>query len=295
VEPVEATIGDHLAARIVLQLPDGARFEPPEIGDTLGDLSVLRGRWAERPAEPESGSSLWTWEGTVAAYETGEVEVSPIRLRILREDVEEVVETEPLTVSILSVLPEADEEGAPEPADIKGPASIEPEYGALWAALGGLTALLAAAAAAWWLHRRFAGRLSSVAQPGDPFRRLPPHVWAYQELQKLLERDLGEERSIDRFYAELSRILKFYLTGRYRTDLMEHTTGEVPHLLEQAGAGEEAIAVIRSFLHRCDLVKFAGETPDPAACKGSVEEAYRIVDRTKPKEETDSSEERGAA
>ena len=46
---------------------------------------------------------------------------------------------------------------------------------------------------------------------------------------------------MDHFYSELSRILKRYLSGRFRVPLMEETTEEVPPRLVEAGAPEGAI------------------------------------------------------
>lgn len=296
VDPMVATIGDHLSATLVVELPGGASFDPPDLEDSLGKLSILSGRWSEQPGGEETGGTVWTWQGTVAAYETGEIELPPIRIEAVDNEREIGLETPPLRISIHSVLePESSSEEPPEPADINDPASIEPEYGALWTALGSLAALLAVAALIWWLHRRYADRLAAAEPPDDPFRRMPPHVWAYQRLQALLDQGLGHDRSVDRFYEELSRILRTYLAGRYRTDLLEHTTVEIPGLLKQAGAPGKPIDEIERFLQRCDMVKFAKESPDPDACRGSVEEAYRIVDATKPVESSIPTEREGAA
>jgi hypothetical protein len=64
---------------------------------------------------------------------------------------------------------------------------------------------------------------------------------------------------------------------------MEQTTTEVPDRLRQAGAPTEAIDALRHLLGRCDMVKFARELPRPDDCRAAIEEAYQIVDATKPK------------
>ena len=123
---------------------------------------------------------------------------------------------------------------------------------------------------------------------------MPPHVWIYGELQRLLERRLAEGGQVDVFFSELSRILKLYLGGRYRLELMERTTEEVTPALRQAGAPREAVWTAREILELCDRVKFAGEKPDAEACRAAVDEVYRIVDATRPAE-APAGEERGAA
>ena len=182
----------------------------------------------------------------------------------------------------------------PEIADLKPPASMRAELGPLWTGLAIVAALLAAAAVYWWMHRRYAARLAAAEVPDDPFHRTPPHVWVYGELQKLLEKRLPEQGEVDRFYAELGRILKRYLGGRFRVDLLEHTTAEVPGRLRQAGGAEPMIQKSREILAACDAVKFAGVRPDPEQCRLDVEKVYEIVDATKPREVREDAA-RGAA
>jgi hypothetical protein len=169
-----------------------------------------------------------------------------------------------------------------------------PDYGALWTAGGILLALFAASALLWWLHRRYATRLAAVPAPDDPFHRTPPHEWVYAELQKLLDQRLNEPEHLVVFFAEIARILKQYLEGRFRVELMESTTREVPARLRQAGAGEGTSEEVRQLLERCDLVKFAAAPADSDDRRAAIEAVYRIVDATKPQTEA-KPRQRGAA
>jgi hypothetical protein len=283
VDPVEATVGDPLNVRLLVSLPSGTRLDPPEFGPALGALSVVEGSWSG--PEQAQGSERWTWTGVVVSFRPGEVELPA--LRIVVEDAEGAqreVQSEPVEITILSVL-EPVEAGDSEEAlaDLKPPASLPADYGPLLAALGILAALLLASALLWWLHRRYAARLAAVPVPDDPFRRTPPHEWVYAELQKLLERRLAEQGQVAAFHAELSHILKRYLGGRYRVELMERTTAELPERLQQAGAPAPPVEAACELLGRCDLVKFAKQVVGSEECRASIEEAYRIVDATKPR------------
>ena len=79
-------------------------------------------------------------------------------------------------------------------------------------------------------------------------------------------------------------ILKRYLGGRYRIDLLERTSDEAPALLEQSGTPATALAKIRSVLNECDAVKFAKYRPTESERKDVVDRVYGIVDQTKPVE-----------
>ena len=100
----------------------------------------------------------------------------------------------------------------------------------------------------------------------------------------------------DRFYERLAWILKRYLGGRYRADLLELTTDEVRPSLEQAGTPGAALTRITPVLSDCDAVKFAKHVPTDTERKDVVERVYSIIDQTKPLERPAESDERvGAA
>jgi hypothetical protein len=292
VHPLEATVGDRLYVRVVVTVGPEARLEPPQLGPALGPFSVVEGAWSG-PESVAQGRS-WTWTGSVVSYRTGELELPALRIAVEHESGEQSqAASEPVPIRIVSVLdPEnAGAEGS-QIADLKPPAGLDPDYGPLLTAVAILAALLLGSGVLWWLHRRYAARLAAVPAPDDPFHRTPPHEWVYAELQKLLERRLAEQGQVTLFFAELSRILKRYLGGRYRVELMEHTTAEVPPRLRQAGARGEAAEAVAEVLGRCDMVKFAKQLPGSDECRAVIEETYRIVDATKPKP---SGAEAGAA
>jgi hypothetical protein len=279
VDSEKAHIGDAIKARLTVTAGPDETVDVAPLAGEWGPAQVLSGGWEQ--AAP--GAATRVWIGTIAVYQLGAVTVPPVEVAIAKGGAPAIVATEPLSLVIEGTLPAAKTgEKPPDLLDLKPPASIPPDYGPLKWALVGLAALLAAAGTAWWLWRRYAAKLAAVSAPVDPFRRLPPHVWVYEELEKLLARRLAEEGRIGLFYDELTRIVKQYLEGRYRVDLLERTTSEVPGALQYAGAPTDAGFLARALLESGDRVKFARVAAGPADCRAAVEEAYRLVDMTKP-------------
>jgi len=294
VEPTEANVGDRLRATLTVDLPAAMTLESRTVGPGLGGFSVFSGEW-DGPLETEQGSRF-VWSGKISAFETGELEIPPIRIELSGPDGATSVSSEAVSIEIVSVLDGHDpEDEEADLADLKPPASVAPNFRPLTIALIILGVLLAAALVLWWLHRRYAARLAAVAPPEDPFHRMPPHEWVYEELRLLLERRIPEQGQVDLFYSELSRILKRYLGGRFRIDLMEHTTDEIAPLLDQVGARERPVGIVIRVLGECDRVKFARERPGADAWRAVVEAVYEIVDETKPVDTPNESNERGAA
>jgi hypothetical protein len=278
-EPAKANIGDAIRARLTVTAEQDEAVDVTPLAGSWGSAEILSGAW--EPAAP--GTATRIWNGTIAVYELGAVTVPSVEVPIVKGGATATVATAPVSLEIEGTLPaEKTGEKPPDLIDLKPPASIPPDYGPLYRAIAALAGLLAAAGAAWWLWRRYAAKLAAVAAPVDPFRKLAPHVWVYEELEKLLARRLAEEGRTGVFYDELTRIVKQYLEGRYRVDLLERTTSEVPAALQHAGAPSDAGFLARALLESGDRVKFARVDAGPADCRTAVEEAYRLVDMTKP-------------
>jgi len=279
VEPLEGTVGDRISVELRVTLDGKTRFEPQELGPTLGKLSVVEGLWSQ----PDDGAdAVWIWRGEVVAFRPGEQTLPSVKLTVTDDDGNATsLSTEEVTLQIVSVLAEQDEEDL---ADLKPPAQVAANYRTVWIGGGLLLAALLLVALLWWLQRRYASKLAAAVVDKDRFLRIPPHEWVYAELQKLLDRRLAERGEVEEFFAELARIMKIYLGGRFRRDLLERTSAEVPSDLSQAGAAENAIEQVSLLLDRCDAVKFAAVSPAAEACREATEQAYSIVDLTRPQQ-----------
>ena len=291
--PREATIGDPLDLTLTVTLPPDARLLPQPFGPQLGSFSVLEGEW-EMPGEDGPGQRVW--RGKVAAYETGNLELPGLVVRVESEGETTSARSPSLQVTIVSVLPPDGTGSEPlEIAELKGPASMKAQHRALWIAGLILLVVLLISLLAWWLARRYGDRLAARPVPQDLFHRVPPHVWIYGELKRLLESRLADQGEIEQFFTELSWILKHYLSGRYRLELMERTTSELAPLLREAGAPAGPSRQACSLLERSDLVKFARQIPRPEECRAAVEQTYRIVDATRVTDEPERVPGKGAA
>lgn len=268
-------------ATIEVALPAGWSVAGEAIGPVLGDVSVVDGAWEAAP--PGQGAAKRRWTGRLAAFRLGEVTIPAVRVTVLAPDGSaSSVETEAVPLTVAGTIDAApDAERPTDIADLKPPAVVPPDYRPLGRAVGGVLALAALAALAWWAIRRYAGRFAKVEVDSDPFHRTAPDAWAFAALRALLERRLPDEGREDLFHEELARIVRRYLSGRYRVDLMERTTLEIGPALRQAGVDPEAAAETLALLERTDLAKFARVESGAEGCRLAVEAAYGIVDRTR--------------
>lgn len=185
------------------------------------------------------------------------------------------IATEPVPIEVTSLL--AKDDTGEQISDIAPPLA-QPINPWLWVG-GGATALAILLGLIWWWRRR----KQRASLPPPP---LPPHLLAYQALKALLATDLLASGQYKPFYAALSDILRHYIEQRFGLRAPERTTEEFLVELGQVTSGPMAAVghrlLLRDFLSRCDLVKFANATPDRFETEAAVELCRRFVRETEP-------------
>ncbi len=110
---------------------------------------------------------------------------------------------------------------------------------------------------------------------------LPPEQWAMREFERIQALPLSTERDVERFHLLLSDVLRKYLELRFHFPAPEQTTVEFLEVMGRSPeltAGQQAL--LRDFMERCDLVKFARLHPTPEECQNLAVLARRFVKET---------------
>jgi hypothetical protein len=110
---------------------------------------------------------------------------------------------------------------------------------------------------------------------------LTPEGWARRELQRLAAIDLLEAGELERFPTLLSDVVRRYLELQFRLRAPRQTTAEFLEAMQQAPQLTPAQReLLREFLQRCDLAKFARLTPSAAECQALAEQVRGFVEQT---------------
>jgi len=288
-EKGEATVGEKVGARLIAEGPPGIRFEFPPVQTLLDQLSVSDVTIAE---EEKSGGGKAVREMTfsVAAYKTGTIDVPELLVKYELKGEKGEVKTQPASLSIRSVLKSESE----ELVDIRGPVRLPRDYGTLIRILLIVAILIAAAGLTVYAVRRYRKR-KMVVPLEDIFATIPPHEWAYAELDRLMARKLLEEGRFKDFYVSLMEILKRYLEGRYRINALERTTEEVMDVMALARIDRKVRANAERILKKSDMVKFAKHVPSHEESRETIQEVYTFIDQTRPAVENAGSRKTVAA
>ncbi|MBU0908410.1 MAG: DUF4381 family protein [Proteobacteria bacterium] len=163
------------------------------------------------------------------------------------------------TITVTSFL--GSNEKDPQIADIYAP--LAQPLPTLYYLLAGaaVVLLLALLFYLWRRHRKH--------QPPPP--PVPLHVAALAEIDRLLH-EQGAGSDFAHFYARLTLILRHYIEARFGLKAPEQTTEEFLDSLRQAPVfSQEQKQLLRDFLGRCDLIKFARIIPDRQEVESGIE------------------------
>ncbi len=110
-------------------------------------------------------------------------------------------------------------------------------------------------------------------------------------MEHLLTRPRGGREQIDAFFVELSAIVRWYLENRFDLRAPELTTEEfLTAMSSSPDLADTHQPLLRDFLRRADLVKFANFVPDDSDIDDSVDSARRFLDDTRQNQAHGDSE-----
>ncbi len=275
VDKSRVTIGDLITYTVSVVHDEDVTVEMPGLGANLGGFEIRDYETAE--PKKKDGMIVTEVDYTISTFFTGEFEIPPLTITYYTAEDSTAfhLSSEPIHIVVESVKPSE----AGDIRDIKPPVEIARNLWALirWFVLGGGIVLLVLVA--YIVYRR--KKQGKGLLPSKPEVKRPPHEVAYEALDRLKASDILEKGEIKTFYIRVSEIIRQYIEGRYFIVAMEMTTTEVLDGLENADVSPEEFGLFRTFLDRCDLVKFAKVIPTAQENEEIMTIATNIVDRTK--------------
>ncbi|MEW6359535.1 MAG: SKG-like transmembrane protein [Planctomycetota bacterium] len=268
----EITIADRITLVLEAQAAEDYKVQFPKFGEKLQEFGIVD---YHTPPQKliEGGKVLRQKVFTLDPFLSGEYKIPPMKITFWQKDAEDKkheIESEEITIQIKSILPEKMAELKIK--EIAGPVEIpKPPRGWLYAAVGcGVIALGVIAGFIIWRRRR--GALSERAP------KLAAHEIAFMLLDQLLADQLIEKGQMKLFYQRLSDITRHYIENRFGLHAPERTTEEFLSDLRNTDVLQDGHKrLLKEFLRRCDLVKFAEHQPTNDeiqnafdACKGFI-------------------------
>jgi len=180
---------------------------------------------------------------------------------------------QPVKLRITTTVPEKDPKQLRPITDVEDPPPPPPSWTRWLRWAGIVVAGLGLIAGLWSLRHRFA----------SPAKPLPSHEWAVRELDRIEALRLPESAEVERYHTLLSDVMRTYLEQRFQLPASHQTTTEFLETMHRSPQLTPAQRhLLRDFLDRCDLAKFARAVPSPPECRAVADMARSFVKETIP-------------
>jgi hypothetical protein len=259
IDPTSAKVGDTVVVQLTYSLPEGAQLpEEPEIKGLQG-LTILK-----KSIEPGRVSIA------LLVDRLDQWKSEPLSLTYLdKEGKEKVLNTDPVSLTVLSSLGDR-----PEKAQLKPIQDIIPTKSKWLKFLPWMAALMFVllALGCFFLYQKKRRSRKKLLELDDP-----PHIRAQKEIEQLEAQGFFEKGHIKEFYFLFSEILRRYLESIRNFPAAEFTTEEIANHLK-----DEQDRKLLPLLRQVDLVKFADTIPTPARKQEDLTAAKTYINETSP-------------
>ncbi len=271
-------LGDQIKMILVAEYPVGTSLTFPQLKDSLANGIEVLSKSAKDSSQLGSGLLQMRQSYTITAFDSGPHPIAPFLFVSKSGMTPDTLRSNTLTVFVK--VPNVDLK--------KGFADIKKPYGAPvtfkeiapWI-LGIILAASILFLVIYAINRR-RKNIPLFQVPQKP--KLPPHVIALSELDKLKEEQLWQHDKVKDYYTRLTDIIRVYLEDRYEVSAMEQTTQEI--LFQFKGEASQIkgklYTGLQKTLETSDLVKFAKYTPLADENHYVLVQAYNLVEETKP-------------
>ena len=243
-------VAEPTTLELQLEAPIGTEVTFPSIDHAIGKLQVIRS--TEQDSIPTGGAKKqrrWTREYVLESIRAGTMVIAPIAIdyRLPGKANDSQIATEPVDLMIETTLTE--DAGTKSFRDIKEAVEIaDPpstsRNAILWLIAAAAIAIIAGGFASWWFRRR--GRSST-------------ETWALREIASIRRRAEFQDSSADGLFAQLSVVMREYVSDRFSIDARSRSSEELMSELQSRGMLEsQHREKLHEFLRQSDQARFAG-------------------------------------
>ncbi len=268
-------LGDQIKLLFIVEQPTGTKIDFPQLPDSIQKIEILQ----------KSKIDTSKLEGTkiqlkqtylITCFDSGVHYIPSFYFKIKLGDRIDSAKTNDLRLYVK--FPPVDLKRGP--VDIKKPfaAPVTLKEIAPW--LLGFILIGAILFLVIYAISRIRRNKPLFQRPPKP--KLPAHVIALQELDKLKSEQLWQQDKVKDYYTRLTDIVRVYIEDRFTIAAMEQTTFEIlaEFKVKESLIEKKSFNELRDILELADFVKFAKFNPLPDENHLMLANAYLFVKET---------------
>ncbi len=280
VDKKEVTIGEKIQYTIRVTYKNDITIQMPEPKQLQLGVVTVKGIGkgnGNPPRRDRDGYTVLEQSFLVDSYKIGHQTIPALTIKYNGIQGEGEIATNEVAVDIRGIMKEG--EPAADIKDIIPPIDVPMSYKrlVLWI-IEGMAGLLLGC-----IIYVFVNKLKNRQKKHDDvFIRKSSHEIAYELLEQLSRDDLIAKSLVKEYYYRITNIIRHYIEDRFGLLAPEHTTDEF--LVEMAHTNkfhDNHKQLIREFLERCDMVKYAKYGPSKTEAEEVFSIAKRLIDETR--------------
>ena len=212
---------------------------------------------------------------TITSFDSGYYAIPPFKF-ILNKDTAHPLVTEPLLFTV-NTLPT--DTSLTKIKDIKPPYDEPFDWKWYLPYLYWGLAILAAIIILILVIRKF-NKSKPVVIIEDTTPKIPPHVTAFNMLEKIKEESIWKDNRTKEYYSAITDTIRLYIEERFKINALELTTDEILHIFKSQVVDKESKEKLHQILTLSDFVKFAKQIPIEQEHTLTLNNAFAFVNGT---------------
>lgn len=261
------TIGDPIDVALIIYHHKSDRIVFPENEESFSPFTLKDMIVKKRRLKSNVYKTMIIY--TITLFDTGDFKLKPFEVIAG----EEVLETDLLDISILSVLPKNEEN--PDLKDIVPP--YRPKIRPITVIII-CSAFIGSVAVMYFTWKFFSQKKDEELKPVSTESQIDPYEYSIKELQSLksdLKDQLEDTKTI---YSKMSFVLRFFTGRMLNFAALQMTTNQIKKYIRRKGENHFPLPRLITILKSSDMVKFAKEKPQGERVKYDIDESIDIID-----------------
>jgi len=272
----EYLIGDWIPVDLFVSATSNNKVAFPNLKDSISE-TIEVANFTPIDTIKKSGQYEYHQLVNLIVFDTGKIQLPQFQFLVDNNGKLDTITSEAIVVHVAGVKIDTTKDIKPIKEPLKIPYTFQEILPFI---IGALIIAIIAGLIVWYVIER-----KKKKQPLDEKYLLPPHVWAFKELNKLQQDKLWQTGEVKNYYSRLTDIARTYIELRYKIPAMEKTTDELMSSMHKGIMKQSLKKELNEVLMLSDFVKFAKAQPDFLENENSLNIIKDFIDKTKLIEE----------
>lgn len=286
-------IGGQIDLKIQMSQPQGLDLSFPILTDTITkNIEIVRANPVDT-INSDNQRLLLEQSFRITSFDSGLHYVPPIVFEQVSEVLGKPVETNHMSLMVINPFEEVDPQKGI--VDIKMPMSSPFHISELYKYFPWVLGIILLSGIITLAVLKYFGRDIPVKIFKKEKPKVPPHITALEELDKIKAEKLWQRDLVKDYYSRMTDTLRHYIEERYKIHAMEQTSDEIMDSFKMVDdIDKKSLENLNQILQTSDLVKFAKHEPFPDENDLSMINSYFFINQTKIEEIKTLEEEKAA-